>query len=440
VKDDLVARVCAVVRDHVPHEAPIAVGLSGGIDSVVLLHVLVRGLRMAPGRISAIHVNHQLHAQAAGWAAFCRERCRQLGVRLKVVKVEVKHGNSTEAAARAARYGVFAENCAGIVALAHNRDDQAETVLLQLLRGAGPRGLAAMPVYRDAAPQSPAILRPLLDVPRQTIAAYAGRHRLRWVEDDSNDDRAYLRNFLRHDVLPLLEAKVPGAGITLARAARLQAEASALLDALALADLGGGSPPPILPLVRLKPLPPHRARNALRYFLRSNGLPMPDADLLGELLRQALAARADSSIRIRIGDAELRRFRETLHIVRSVPAPEWHRPIPWDGRGSLRLDALAGVLRMERRTGAGIDGGLLRRTGLTVRSRRGGETLRLQVGGRRRTVRNLLQEAELPPWLRERLPFLYVGDELAAVAGIGVDVRFRAPAESAGYWPVWFPD
>lgn len=425
---------------HVPRRAPLMVGFSGGIDSMVLLHVLVHGLRLSGGRISAIHVNHQLNPRAAEWAAFCRSRCRELGIRLKVVKVAVKRGNSVEAAARAARYKAFADAGCGIVALAHNRDDQAETVLLQLLRGAGPRGLAAMPAFRGAARCSPAILRPLLDVPRGMIEAYSRRHNLQWVEDDSNDDRAFLRNFLRHDVLPMLEMRVPGAGGTLARAARLQAEASDLLDALALIDLGGVPPSQSLPLEPLKTLAPHRARNALRYFLRSNALQMPDADHLGELLRQALAASGDARVCLRIGDAELRRFQGVLFIVRSLSAPERGCAVDWNGRGTLRLDGLGGELRLERRAEGGIDESLFRESGFAIFGRRGGETLRLAAGGRRRTVRNLLQEAGLAPWMRERLPFLYIGGELAAVAGIGVDVRFRAQAGRAGYWPVWLPD
>jgi len=440
VKKDLVAQVRSCVLAHVPRNAPLTIGLSGGIDSMVLLHILVRGLRLSPGRISAIHVNHQLNPHAAEWAAFCRSRCRELGVRLKVARVAVKRGNSIEAAARAARYKVFADAGSGIVVLAHNRDDQAETVLLQLLRGAGPRGLAAMPAFRCAAGCSPAILRPLLDAPRDRIAAYAVRHRLQWVEDDSNDDRAFLRNFLRHDVLPLLETRVPGAGVTLARGARLQAEASDLLDTLALMDLGGVPPSRSLPLAPLKTLLPHRARNVLRYFLRSNGLQMPDADHLEELLRQALAARGDAEVCIRSGDAEMRRFHGVLYIVRGLSVPERGCAVDWNGRGTLRLDGLGGVLRLERRAGGGIDGSLFRGSGFEISGRRGGETLRLAAGGRLRTVRNLLQEAGLPPWMRERLPFLYIQGELAAVAGIGVDVRFLAPAGRAGYWPVWLPD
>ena len=440
MKQDLAARVRAHLRDHVPRDARVVVGLSGGIDSVVLLHLLVRGLRLPPRRVSAIHVNHQLSPQAAGWASFCRRWCRELGIRLRVVKVLVRRGNSTEAAARSARYAAFADCGTDIVVLAHNRDDQAETVLLQLIRGAGPRGLAAMPAFRPGGPGVPAVLRPLLEVPRSVISAYATQHHLQWVEDDSNGDSQYLRNFLRHEVLPLIEDRRPGAGAVLARAARLQAEAADLLDALALIDLGGILPHGELRLAALRVLPRHRARNALRFFLRGNGLPMPDADRLDELLRQTLTAGRDAAVCMHLGNSDLRRFKDVLYIVKPLPEPDRDLALLWTGRGVLRLKPWGGSLRLVRSAQGGIDMQMIRRIGFQVRARRGGETLRLAAGGRRRTVRKLLQEANCPPWVRERLPFLYLDGQLAAVPGLGIDVRFRAPGGRAGYLPVWDPD
>lgn len=436
----LATPVGRILREHVPRAAAIAVGLSGGIDSVVLLHLLVRRLRISPRRISAIHVNHQISPQAARWATFCRSLCRKLGVKLQVAAVDVPRGNSTEAAARAARYAVFAASGADVVVLAHNRDDQAETLLLQLLRGAGPRGLAAMPVLKAGVSGTPAILRPLLDVPRASIEAYARRRELRWVEDESNEDRAYLRNFLRHDVLPLLESKLPGVRGTLARAARHQAECSELLDVLAAEDLGAAGQGGRLPLVLLQGLAPPRARNALRYFLRRNDVAMPDAERLDELLRQATTARGDARVCVDLGGVELRRFRDVLYIVRPLAQPAKSFEVAWDGRGTLLLPQLGGSLQWRTRKGEGIAARRLPAAGLAVRVRQGGEMLRLAPGGRRRTVRNLLQEAALPPWVRERLPFLYIGDDLAAVAGLGVDVKFRAHAGEAGLLPLWIPD
>jgi len=441
MSDVLTAQVDDVLQRHVRRDAHLRVGLSGGIDSVVLLHVLARSLGWPADRLLAVHVNHGLSPHASRWAEFCQRFCRRLGVPLQIVAVDVVRGNSTEAAARTARYGVFAAGGAAPMVLAHNRDDQAETVLLQLLRGAGPRGLSAMPEMRAATGAMPAVVRPLLEVPRAAIAAYARRHRLRWVEDESNLDQAYVRNFLRHDIMPRLQKKLPGTDLTLARAARHQAEASALLDVLAVQDLGAGQTSGRLPLPRLALLAPHRARNALRYFLRVNGVAMPDADQLDELLRQATTARNDARVCVNVGGGiELRRFRDALYIVRALPALDPAFELTWDGRGSLALPQLGGSLRLARRKGAGIAAPALRAEILTVRVRRGAESMRLRSGGRRRTVRNLLQEAELPPWIRERLPFLFVGDRLAAIPGLGVDAAFQASPARAGLLPVWTPD
>ncbi len=436
--DALVNQVAAALAAVDPGKsARIAVGLSGGIDSVVLLHVLRSGLRLGSQRISAIHVNHQISAKAGSWATHCRRYCRALGVALKVAKVVVPRGNSTEAAARKARLAVFAETAADVVALAHHRDDQAETLMLQLLRGAGPRGLAGMPAFTAG---TPVLWRPLLEVPRSAIEAYARHHRLQWVEDDSNADRAYLRNFLRHDVLPLIESRVPGTRVVLARGARLQYEASDLLDALATQDISGHAHAGRIATAALLDLSPHRARNALRYFLRGNGVTMPESGRLDELLRQALTARDDARVCVDMGDVELRRFRGDLYIVRPLPPIATDFEVDWHWKRPLLLPQLGGTLHLEPCKGDGIAAQWLKGNTLTVRLRGGGESLRLVAGGPRRTVRNLLQEAALPPWRRERLPLLYLDHVLAAVPGVGVDERLRPQPRSAGWRPIWSCD
>lgn len=435
--DPLVRQVAASLESTGSGKSRIVAGLSGGIDSVVLLHALRQGLKLPAARLSAIHVNHRISAHAQAWAAHCRRYCRDLGVPLKVVGVDVPRGNSTEAAAREARYAVFADSGAEVVALAHNRDDQAETLLLQLLRGAGPRGLAAMPEIRKG---SPALWRPLLEVPRDAIASYAERHGLRWIDDDSNRDTAYTRNFLRLEVIPLIERQIRGARAVLSRAARLQAEAATLLDDLARLDLGTEVPLPSLPLEKLRGLSPSRQRNVLRFFLRGRGLWMPDAARLDEALRQITAAREDARVCVETGDVEIRRFGGAVHVVARQPPPPNDFRARWINRKPLPLPVLGGELRFERRPGEGIAAGWLRRNCLTVRLRRGGERLRLAPAGGSRSLRNLLQEAGLPPWQRDRLPLLYLGDELAAVPGLGVDIRFRAIEGETGWFPLWLTD
>lgn len=431
----LVRSVAAVVDGITSSRGRIVLGLSGGIDSVVLLHILRRRLRLPPSRLSVLHVNHGLSSHAAAWAAFCRQYCKSLSLRLQVVQVKVERGNSTEAAARSARYAAFARCGADAIVLGHNRDDQAETVLLQLLRGAGPRGLAAMPQTRAASGKM-RLVRPLLGFSRQVIAGYAQQHGLKWVEDDSNTDRTYLRNFLRHDVLPLIYKRLPGASATLARAARLQAEASELMDMLAEADLGDALLKSSLPVSRIAELPPSRARNVLRYFLRKHGLSMPAADRLDDLMRQ-VHAREDARVLFRLGDVDLRRFRGELHVVPWLTPVASSFRVAWNAANLLPLPQLGGTLRLRRQKGAGIAVQWLQGGRWSVRVRQGGEMIKLSEKGSRRTLRNLMQETQLPPWVRERWPLLYRGHALVAVPGIGVDARFQCKTGQWGKVPVW---
>lgn len=416
-------------------------GLSGGVDSVVLLDILA-GLERRRGFVlTAVHVNHQLSPDAEHWARFCRSLCRARGTPVRILKVEVPRGNSVERAARAARYAAFARVRADHIALAHNLDDQAETVLLQLLRGAGVKGLAAMPSVRKAEgggrKAEPAILRPLLDVPRTEIEAYARARRLGWIEDESNADRSFLRNYLRHEVLPLVAARVPSYRSTLARAARHFAEAAELLDDLARADAeaaGGGR---ALKLEALRRLSPARAKNLLRWFIAQRGLPMPSAARLEEALRQTLSAKPDAQVCIRLDGWEIRRYAGAVHLVPHADSLPARFSRAWRGEPRLSIPELGGVLVMRRSRGAGIDAAKLASDEVSVRVRRGGERMQLHPGGPHRTLKNLFQEAGVPPWERSRLPLLYCGNTLVWVPGIGIAAGFAAAGNTPSVLPEW---
>lgn len=266
-------------------------GLSGGCDSVVLLHILaVLGPRE---RLRAVHVHHGLSENADRWAAFCTDYCRDLGVELRVERVEVdRHsGRGLEAAAREARYTAFSRSAGELLLLGHHQGDQAETVLFNLLRGAGVAGAAGIPVERRE--QHPRILRPLLDVSRDEIEAYARDQRLDWVDDESNRDTGLSRNFLRHRVLTVLAARFPAAETNLAQAAGRFAEADVLLGELALIDWRAAADGDALKLAKLRELSPPRLKNLLRYRLRELGWHAPAAVRLEEFSRQLRTAGAD---------------------------------------------------------------------------------------------------------------------------------------------------
>ncbi len=427
----LAAHVTAVLKQHVQSGERLVAGLSGGVDSVVLLDLLRRLSKKLSFELAAVHVNHQINSAAGRWAAFCRALCRQHGIPLTVVRVTVPRGASLEAAARTARYRVFAALPADHVALAHHLDDQAETVLLQLLRGAGVKGLSAMPVARHS------ILRPLLDIPRSEIEAYARRHKLEWIEDDSNADLAFDRNFLRHEVMPVIAPRYPAYRKTLLRASRNLAEAALLLDELAAADArltASG-----LEIAGLRRLSAPRAKNVLRYFLAAQGVIMPNAARLDECVRQLLQARQGMRTAIDLGEYEMRRYAHELRVVaKTITPPRDFRQV-WHGESRLRLPELGGTLVLKKGRGAGISLEQLVAQPVTVRLRQGGERIQTHPRRPRRSLKNLLQETRVPPWLRDRLPLLFCGDELAWVAGIGAGCRFHAKPGEPSVQPRWLP-
>lgn len=436
--DSLSVAVALRLVEHIPSGATLCVGLSGGVDSVVLLDIVTNIAPRQGWRVTAIHVNHQINARAGEWARFCRTLCRERGVPLKVVKVDVPRGDSVEAAARELRYAAYRAQPAPYVVLAQHQDDQVETVLLQLLRGAGVKGLAAMPVARrDHACSDLTVLRPMLHVTRRHIETYAAARSLRWVEDDSNTDAYYLRNFLRHEILPRIETRVPAYRITLARAAAQMAEAANLLDVLAGIDGKNGLSPGWLVLGSLRGLSQDRARNLLRFFLARQGLRMPDARRLDEALRQVLTAKADARVCVNLGQHTLRRYRGQVHVVPLLTALPVEFSHQWRGERQLMIPELQGVLTMRRRRGAGIDLEKLQCAPVTLRVRRGGEKLQPDATRPRRTLKALFQTLDMPPWQRERMPLLWSGERLVWVAGLGIDTAFVARRGAPGVEPQW---
>ena len=421
------------------------IALSGGVDSVALLDCAQRARRKLRMRLSALHVNHQLSPNAVRWSRFCSRLCRARGIPFESVTVSVRRGDSLEARARDARYAVFARRDCNFITLAHHRDDQVETLLLQMLRGAGVKGLAGMPPVRKAKSDSrttkgdasPAIVRPLLDVTRQEILGYAKKRKLKWIEDESNSDVYFLRNYLRHEVLPVIARRFPAYRSTIARTARHLAEAAQLLDEVAVRDgqnyLSDGS----LAVEALRRLSIARARNLLRYFLGSYGVSMPGVERLEEALRQALGAKKDAQVSVGLGDFTLKRHAGRLHLMRTGNAPPAHYEKRWRGEKKLVLPALGGVLALARATGNGISLSRLREGVVTIRSRQGGERLQPNCRRPRRSLKNLLQEARVAPWVRQRLPLMFCGEDLVWAAGIGVDCNYRAADAESSIRPVW---
>jgi tRNA(Ile)-lysidine synthase len=429
----------------------VAVALSGGRDSMVLLDALDALAAELPFTVAALHVHHGLSPNADAWAAFCAEECARRSIPLAVhrARVERAPGESLEATARAARYAAFAAADADVVALAHHADDQAETLLLQLLRGAGPHGLAAMPARRVHG--AAAIVRPLLALPRAALQRRADERGLAWIDDESNADTGLRRNYLRHEIVPRLAAVFPGYPATLVRAAAHSAEAAQLLDELAALDAGGspalfdpaadadpvGADPGTLDRATLAALArrsPARARNLLRWFLRRHVLPPPSTARLAAMLEQLLRAPPDARVRLAHAGVELGIFRG--RVVVHAPAVAAFA-LAWLGEPELALPH--GVLEFAPERGAGLAAGALAAGAVTVRRREGGERLRVAADRPGRALKRLLHDAGIPPWQRASLPLVYCGATLAAVPGIGIDATLRAAGDAPGIVVRWHP-
>ncbi|TAN82747.1 MAG: tRNA lysidine(34) synthetase TilS, partial [Gallionella sp.] len=432
---DLTDRVSAHIAPLLPAHGSILIGLSGGVDSVVLLHLLHRLAPRFSWQLSALHVHHGISPHADKWADFCADICARHHISLRIEHVDIAplRAHGIEAAARELRHAAFAGQPCDFVALAHHADDQAETLLLQLLRGAGVRGASAMPALNlpkcpplAGREGQPGLVRPLLRCSRQEILDYAAAHQLRWVEDESNADDSYPRNFLRHRVLPLLGEKFPAYRDTLARGAQHFAEASELLDELARLDAARAIEGGTLAISALQALGQPRAKNLLRYFLHGLGAPMPQAVQLDDMLHQLCGARQDAAVCIGYGGWQVRRYRGRAHALRAPGEFDRDLALPWHGETELDWPALNVRLHFNRTRGAGISLAKLQRAPATLRLRRGGETLRPHPGAATRTLKNLLQEHHVPPWQRDRLPLLYCGDDLACVPGVAIAAEYRA--------------
>lgn len=424
------------VHDLPQGHAALCVGLSGGLDSMVLLHALASLPEARARGLRAIHVHHGLHADADAWAVHCESACASLGVPLSSVRVDVARdgGEGLEAAARHARHAAFAQALGDgeVLVLAHHRDDQAETFLLRALRGSGVDGLGAMRALRRFGRGW--LWRPLLERDRGELEAHARLHRLRWIDDPANADLRFDRNFLRQRILPLLRERWPQAGAALGTAAALSAEASQLLadeDAAALARVRTADPR-VLSRPALLALAPARRARVLRRWIAELGLPPLPAQGWTRIEADVITARADAEPEFAWRDAAVRAWRDLLHAGPVPPAlpPEWRAD--WDGRAAL---ALPDGARLELVGDAAFDAPVV------VHARHGGERLTQPGRGHSHALKHVLQDLGVPPWVRMRLPLLTdAAGELLAAGDLAYSAGFDAWLRARGTRLAWHCD
>lgn len=405
----------------------IVVALSGGIDSVVLLDAVKR-LSSSNVKISAVHVHHGLSDAADEWLAFCQKLCQQYQITFYAEKVRLTDmDKGIEAAAREARYQALAKYVEPntLLLTAQHQDDQCETLLLALKRGSGVRGLAGMP------PELPfrqgLLLRPLLNVTRSAIEGYAKLHSLSWVEDASNRDDKFDRNFLRLEVLPKLNQRWQGFSGNVARTANLCQQANQLLDEIASQDLAQVSQQKDkLCLNNLREMSTPRINNVLRMWLRQFQLEMPSQQVMEQIVAQMLQGKIDSDPLIVLGRFSLRRYQQSLYLV-SDEKEMSKSHFSWSMSKPLALGDRLGSLVIS----PGIAHQSLRKPLqdelVTVRFVIPGSIKSWPLGrDKRRSVKKLMQEYQVPTWQRKMIPFIFYGENLVAAVGLWVDKEYLA--------------
>lgn len=420
-------------------EHPIWIAFSGGVDSHVLLHLLASSGLLELTRLHAVHVNHGLHADSQQWASHCQQAAADLEIDFHCVQVEVNDISTLgiEAAARQARYQGIAEKVpsGSIVLTAQHQEDQAETLLLQLLRGAGVKGLSGMAF--ESLLENKLLLRPLLETSQAVILAYADQHKLTWVEDPSNTDTRLNRNYLRHRVWPAIVQRWPSAAKSLSRSASYCAESDELLSELAALDLLALDvhvSEQRLPISALLTLSPARARNLIRYVLAELDLVMPPAVALNRILDEICRAGEDKIPIVTWANIEVRRYQDSLYFLcyqLEQDANEQHLcstaddVLLSDGRqlNWIEVDKL------------GISEALMKQ-GLRLGFRQGGEVIQLAGHGHHKSLKHLCQEWSIPPWERGRIPLLFQGDTLLVVMGYGLSEQCVLLPGQKGYFPL----
>lgn len=414
----------------------VVVAFSGGLDSTMLAHVLWRARRRLGG-LRLVHVDHGLQADSGDWSRQCARQARAWRVPFTAIitRVRLRRGESPEAAARAARYTALASvmTPGEVLVTAQHRDDQVETLLLQLFRGAGVAGLAAMPPIAPFGPGR--IARPLLDITRADIEKYARRHRLRWIEDPTNEQVRFDRNYLRHRVLPGVRARWQGVDQAVARTARHMAEAAQLLEAVASRDLAHALDGDGLHVAALRALPLARRRNALRAFIAASGCEPPPTSKLTEMSGALLEARADAQPQVEWAGGLMRRRGGRLlvdSISRQASTPAVTNTLKswrWEQQREYTFNGAGGALRLIDDKSGPIDLDRLP-AALELRERRGGEFLRPGVRARTQSLKKLLQAARIPAEARAQLPLLYAGDRLIAAGDRWIDASVQANGKS----------
>lgn len=415
------------------------IALSGGVDSLVLLHLISSLKLQLKSYVTAIHVNHGLNKKADEWQQQCAELANSMNIPFKAIQVDARNNGdqSPEAWARALRYqaiqDIIAQN--DIVLTAHHSNDQLETLLLQLFRGAGPDGLSSMPQLKEFGESY--LARPLLEYNRQQIISYAKDKKLQWINDDSNDDLRFDRNYLRHEILPLLKQRWPALAKTLNRVVSHQSETSQLLSDLAVDDLSQviHESTDALNTNKLLLLSEARQKNVIRFWISEKGFLMPSNKKMKNIVSDLLMSPQDKNPVVKWQGCELRRYRNALFAMEEMDSHDSEQVVLWNLEKDL--ESKVGVLQARKGTGNGIKASSIENNEVEIRFRRGGEKIKIHGKNNTRELKKLFQEEGILPWYRNRLPLIYIQNKLAMVPGFYIADGFFAESGEASWELNW---
>jgi tRNA(Ile)-lysidine synthase len=423
-----------------PKHPHIWVAYSGGCDSTVLLYLLHHYSQHHPLKVSAIYIDHQLDDNSSQWGEHCRSICHKLSIPLVIRKVDIDGGDQgIEAAAREARYKIF-ESLLGphdLLLMAHHQNDQVETLLLRLMRGSGVHGAAAIPELRALGEGW--LARPLLAFTREQIMDYAHQQRLKWIEDPSNQDHRYERNFVRHQLLPLLQSRREGIHEVLARTTQHFDEAAKLLDQLAEEDLNRiGGEGAAIDCAALIEMESGRCRNLVRYWIGKQGFQRPDTVHLNRIIDEVIGSRVDRTPLVQWKGGEIRRHKGHLYCLPLSVQSSENLVMKWQGEPELLLPHGLGILKFKQVRGAGIVfADLPVPENITISWRRGGEKIKLVGKAHRQSLKKLFQQASIPSWDRQRIPLIYCGAELLQVVGLWISAAATCRKDEVGVVVEW---
>lgn len=417
-----------------PENKKYLVAYSGGLDSHVLLHLCAK----AKLNTRAVYINHGLQTDADNWQQHCQTVCDQLQIEFESIGVDARArtGQSPEEAARNARYTALKKHLKKqeYLLTAHHQEDQAETLLLQLMRGAGTAGLASMPAVQIFG--NGYHCRPMLDCARDAIKQYADQEKLRWVEDPSNNDTSFDRNFIRQQVIPILQKRWPQVNSVIKKSAEIQQENLELIHAIAAIDLASiiTKNQRIISIRQLCKLSTARQFNVLKFWIKNSALDKPTRNVLTQIQSSVLTAMEDAEPLVAWANTEVRRFKDELYVMPSLNQHDEEKVLLWNAEKNMQLNNLDVFITVKRNVVNGLSPDCLDKK-LEIKFRRGGEKIKPAGQQHTSSLKNLMQQKEIPPWCRSRIPLLYIDDVLACVCGYWVADEF-ADKGKGGWMPV----